>query len=140
MPASAPLRRRPHIRMRADPVSAPLRSGTRDHQSRLGGGVHQHFFNWATATLTIKTGETLYAYIYLDPNNLPSEAMLQWTDGSWEHRAYWGEDNIDEGLNGTTSRHYAGPLPAAGQWARLEVSARQVGLEGKTVKGMAFTW
>ncbi|MBA2341545.1 MAG: hypothetical protein H0V88_14255, partial [Pyrinomonadaceae bacterium] len=29
--------------------------------------------------------------------------------------------------------------PAAGQWVRLEVAANLVGLEGKTLNGMAFT-
>ena len=32
-----------------------------------------------------------------------------------------------------------GTLPAAGRWVRLEVPAAQVGLEGRTVNGMAFT-
>jgi hypothetical protein len=32
-----------------------------------------------------------------------------------------------------------GPLPAAGQWVRLAVPAAQVGLEGKTLNGMAYT-
>src|SRR5204863_1874580 len=75
----------------------------------------------------------------LDPNNLPSEVMLQWTDGSWEHRAYWGANKIVNGANNTAARRYVGPLPPAGQWARLEVPASQVGLEGRTVRGMAFS-
>jgi hypothetical protein len=32
-----------------------------------------------------------------------------------------------------------GAIPAAGQWVRLEVPASQVGLEGRTIKGMAFS-
>jgi hypothetical protein len=32
-----------------------------------------------------------------------------------------------------------GPLPIAGRWVRLKVPAAHVGLEGRTVKGMAFT-
>src|ERR1043166_3866657 len=32
-----------------------------------------------------------------------------------------------------------GPLPAAGQWVRLEVPASQVGLEGSILKGMDFS-
>ena len=32
-----------------------------------------------------------------------------------------------------------GALPALGQWVRLEVPAAQVGLEGRTLNGMAFT-
>ncbi len=114
-------------------------SGAVAHQSAIATGLHQHYFDWATATLTVNAGDKLFTYIYLDPANTPSEVMLQWNDGSWEHRAYWGANTITSGVNGTASRYYAGALPAAGQWVRLEVPASAVGLEGKTVRGMAFT-
>lgn len=114
-------------------------SGAQGHQSNLGTGMHQHFFNYATATLPVNTGDTLFAYVYLDPANVPDQLMLQWTDGSWDHRAYWGANIMTFGADGTASRRYIGPLPAAGQWARLEVPASSVGLEGRTLKGMAFT-
>jgi hypothetical protein len=65
--------------------------------------------------------------------------MLQWNDGSWEHRAYWGANLIAWGSDGSASRRYMGALPAPGQWVRLEVSAAQVGLEGRQLKGMAYT-
>jgi hypothetical protein len=89
--------------------------------------------------MTIGTGDVLYVYVYLDPASLPSEIMLQWNDGtSWDHRAYWGANNLDYGTDGTASRQYMGGLPAAGQWVQLKVPARLLGLEGKTVSGMAF--
>src|SRR6266508_2126500 len=115
-------------------------SGTVSHQSAIAAGVHQHYFYGATQKLQVNAGDRLYAYVYLDPANTPSEVMLQWADGSgWEHRAYWGANNIGWGANGTASRRYMGPLPATGGWVRLEVPASAVGLEGKTVDGMAFT-
>ncbi len=89
--------------------------------------------------MAIKSGDTLYAYIYLDPNNPPQEVMLQWNDGDWNQRAYWGQNLINWGTNGTTSRRYMGRLPAGGGWVRLEVPAAHVGLAGKTVNGLAFT-
>src|SRR5262249_27971097 len=39
---------------------------------------------------------------------------------------------------GSPARHKAGPLPDAGRWLRLAVPAAAVGLEGKTLHGMAF--
>ena len=36
------------------------------------------------------------------------------------------------------SRRFMGPLPAVGKWVRLEVPASLVGLEGRTLNGMAF--
>jgi phosphatidylethanolamine-binding protein (PEBP) family uncharacterized protein len=102
--------------------------------------MHQHFFTNAASPLQVQTGDTVYAYVYLDPAALPSEVMLQWNvGGNWIHRAYWGANLINWGTNGTDSRRYMGPLPPTGQWVRLEVPASVVGLEGKAVSGMAFT-
>jgi hypothetical protein len=114
-------------------------SGSLASQSNISSVDHQHYFFGATNTLSINTGETLIAYVYLDPANVPSEIMLQWNDGSWEHRAYWGTNNLPLGSDGTASRRFMGALPAAGQWVRLEVPASLVGLEGHVLTGMAFT-
>lgn len=115
-------------------------SGTSSQQSNIYSGEHQHFFYGATATLSVSTNDKLYAYVYLDPSNPPSEVVLQWNNGDWEHRAYWGANNITVwGTDGTNSRRYMGPLPATGRWVRLEVSASSVGLEGSTLNGMAFS-
>jgi hypothetical protein len=114
-------------------------SGTRAHQSAAAAGLHQHYFDRATSTLAVNAGDTLVTYVYLDPANPPLQLMLQWNDGTWEHRAYWGANLITYGYTGTASRRYMGARPAVGQWVRLEVPASQVGLEGKQVRGMAFT-
>jgi hypothetical protein len=90
-------------------------------------------------TLKVGKGDILYADVYLDPANPPAELMLQWNDGSWEHRAYWGANTITWGADGSVSRHSMGALPALGQWVRLKVPAILVGLEGREVRGMAFS-
>ena len=59
------------------------------------------------------------ASVYLDPDNLPSQIMLQWHDGSWEHRAYWGASIISYGNDGRASRRYMSTLQLPGQWVRL---------------------
>jgi hypothetical protein len=114
-------------------------SGALASQSNIVAGIHQHYFDSATETLTVNAGDNLIAYVYIDPANLPSEIMLQWNDGTWEHRAYWGANLIGWGTDGTNSRRFMGPLPAAGQWIRLVVPASQVGLEGRTLNGLAFS-
>jgi hypothetical protein len=114
-------------------------SGVLAHRSALASGEHQHYFYNAAATLSVAVGDSLFAYVYLDPVNPPSEVMLQWFDGSWEHRAYWGANLIPWGTDGTVSRRYMGVLPATGQWVRLAVPAAQVDLEGSTLNGMAYT-
>jgi PKD repeat protein len=114
-------------------------SGTRSHQSALLSGTHQHYFTNASARLNVGVGDTLFAYVYLDPANPPRQVMLQWYDGSWNHRAYWGANLISWGSGGGNGGRYMGPLPVVGQWVRLQVAASLVGLEGRSVSGMAFT-
>ena len=122
------------IRMKPEPLS-----GTRAHQSVIAAGMHQHFFQGAKSPLFVNVGDRLFAHIYLDPARMPRQVMLQWHDGNWEHRAYWGENLIPWGTDNTVSRQYMGPLPPPGRWVRLEVPAATVGVEGRIVGGMAFT-
>ena len=94
----------------------------------------------ANVTMNVVAGDTLYAWVYLDPANPPSEVMLQWNDGSsWEHRAYWGANMIAYGADNSVGRRSMGALPATGQWVQLRIPASQVGLDGRTVSGMAFS-
>ena len=67
--------------------------------------------------------------------------MLQWhTKGSWSHRAYWGENLIDWGKDGTPERLRLGDLPAADKWVRLEVPVAKLKLApGTVIDGWAFT-
>lgn len=115
-------------------------SGSLAHQSSDSPGLHEHFFNFAADSLTLNAGDVLFTYVYLDPASPPKELMLSWCDGtSWEHRAYWGANDIDYGQAGTAAQHHVGPLPPAGQWVRLEVPASAVGLEGSSAQGMSFS-
>jgi subtilisin family serine protease len=113
-------------------------SGAAAHQSDLVAGLHEHHFEYATGTLEVFTGDTLFTYIHLDPANPPREIMLEWNDGCSEHRAFWGENLIPWGTYGTSSCLDMGGLPPAGEWVRLEVPASLLGLEGATLKGMRF--
>jgi YD repeat-containing protein len=114
-------------------------SGTVSTQSNIAAGEHQHYFSGATQTLQVNAGDRLYAYVYLDPANMPQEVMLQWSEVSagWSYKAYWGANLLTWPVEGTKIN--VGPLPAAGGWVRLEVPASSLGLEGKTLNGMAFT-
>lgn len=114
-------------------------SGSLAHRSELAPGLHHHFFALAGSPLLVNAGDTLYAYVYLDPANPPRAVELTWCSDGWEHRAYWGENLFLEGTNGTASRRPMGPLPPAGGWLRLEVPASAVGLVGHVVTGMGFT-
>ncbi|MEW4526394.1 PSD1 and planctomycete cytochrome C domain-containing protein [Maioricimonas sp. JC845] len=107
---------------------------------RTAEEMGQHFFTGANPPLVIGDGDKLFASVYLDPENPPTEIMLQFNDGSWNHRAYWGKNAIDWGQDGKESRLPMGDLPPVGQWVRLEVDAAKVGLKpGMKLNGWAFT-
>jgi hypothetical protein len=123
-------------------VSAPepVLSGTRSLRNTYKG-LGQQFFTGASPVLKIGEGDKLFAYVYLDPKSPPRTIMLQWNEnGSWEHRAFWGEDTIPFGNGGGSNHRPMGPLPKTGEWVRLEVEASKVGLNaGAAINGWAFT-
>jgi hypothetical protein len=116
-------------------------SGDLAVQTVVASGLHELSFTGATTSaMQVYTGDTLFAWVYLDSANPPTEILLAWYDGtSWEHRAYWGADTITYGNNGTAGRYNVGPLPATGKWVQLSVPASAVGLAGSAVSGMDFS-
>jgi len=117
----------------------PVFSGEKA-STRTAEGLSQHFFTDASPGLRVGEGDKFFAYVYLDPLKPAKEIMLQWNDGSWEHRATWGEDVIPWGAANSPSRFAMGPLPEMGKWVRLEVECSKVGIApGATLNGWAFT-
>ncbi len=115
-----------------------------DHHSRRqqSTGLIQHYFYNAPSTLTLQKDDLFYVWVHLDAKNPPKQIMLQLNAGDWNHRAFWGEDKIPYGGVGTDtdSHRHMGPLPKLGEWVRLEVDPKVVGLkEGSAINGMAFT-
>ena len=104
-------------------------------------GFKQRVFETAVRQLKVGEGDTLFAQVFLDPINLPKEIMLQWhTADGWGHRAYWGQNLVDWGKDGTSERLHIGDLPASGKWVRIEVEAKKVGIvPGTLIDGWAFT-
>jgi hypothetical protein len=122
------------------PSNPAPKSGSLAARTILAAGLHEISFTGATAPMQVYAGDTLFAWVYLDSANPPSEILVAWNDGSsWEHRAYWGANTITYGANGTAGRHYAGVLPATGGWVKLSVPAAAVGLAGSAVSGMGFS-
>jgi hypothetical protein len=117
----------------------PVFSGSKA-SVREAKGLSQHFFTGANPPLVIEKGAKLFTYVYLDTLNPPKEIMLQFNSGTWEHRAYWGDNKIDWGKDKTVSRKRMGDLPETGKWVRLEVKPETVGLKsGEKLNGWAYT-
>jgi hypothetical protein len=121
--------------------SPPPFSGNLRLKSPLAAGDHEYLFHSATRTLQIDKDDVLVCHVFLDATNPPTAIMFQYnaTDATGlEHRAYWGANSFSQGINGTASRRFMGPLPPTGQWVRLEVRAADVDLEGRVLHGQAF--
>ena len=108
---------------------------------RSDAGLAQEVWDNAKKPLRLPNDGKIFAYAWLDPSNTPKSIMLQFFKNGWDHRAVWGDyDAIAWGAVGTTQRVHMGPLPATGQWVRLEVPLEKVGLaSGDELKGFALT-
>lgn len=106
--------------------------------SDVGKGGKVYSFQGASPLLNVTPIDTLTTYVYLDPNNLPSQIELWWfTDNDEKRlgRAYWGQ--VNSAMFGTTI--YKGVLPEAGKWVNLLVGVPELGWErGTLLSGMAF--
>jgi hypothetical protein len=108
---------------------------------RTDKGLAQDYYQSGAAPLDVPPTATFFAYVWVDPADLPKTLMLQFHTSEWLHRAVWGDyDAIEWGKPGTTEKFNAGPLPEAGKWVRLEVPAAKVGLKsGDKISGLAVT-
>ena len=135
-PKDATLNGEWRIAQTPDPVFSGKKSIVRE-----GAGNNQHFFWQSKSPYEIASdGDEFFAYVFLDPIDPPKQVMLQFNDGTWEHRAYWGKSLIPYGKENTVGKVKMGELPKTGEWIRLAVNAKQVGLKPKAkVNGIAFT-
>ncbi len=109
------------------------------HTEPPAAGPHGHGFQGAPAPFEIQPGDYIFTYVYIVPDQVTEEIMLQFHDGTnVQQRAFWGADKIQAGELNTPSRARIGDLPAAGEWVRLEIPAKTVGLEGKKLHGISF--
>jgi hypothetical protein len=117
----------------------PVQHGARSHSADKADAQVQHLFNGAEPLILESKQDVLFTWVYIDPAAAPKEILLQWNDGTWEHRAYWGANSIAFGEDGKPSRLHMGDLPQAGQWVRLEVPVTKVGLRGgSNITGLSF--
>lgn len=115
--------------------------GAPSHTQPRSGGPQLHYFIHAPQPLMVSADDNLIQYVYLDPQNPPTEIYLQFYigDGDGEHRAYWGADSVQAGGKpGTASLYPMGALPDKGAWVRLRISPEKLGLVGKPINGILF--
>ncbi len=121
-----------------------IHSGKRSRlQQTDADRIIQHYFVHVREPRTMRQGDQLYAWVYLDADTPPQTVMLQVNlNGSWEHRGFWGEDRVTYGGTGvdTPGHRPLGELPPTGEWVRLLLDLEKVGLKaGDKINGIAFT-
>ncbi|MCX7412102.1 MAG: PSD1 and planctomycete cytochrome C domain-containing protein [Planctomycetia bacterium] len=121
-------------------VPGEVLSGHRSLE-RTATGIGQDFYESGAEPIVIPAKSEIFANVWLDPAAPPKALMLQFHTGGWKHRAVWGDPAvIGWGQLGTESLVAMGPLPEAGKWGRLSVTADKLGLaDGAKVTGFALT-
>ena len=125
----------------ADP-GIPAHRGTRYRLQRSDGLV-QHYTVDTDRRIRAEPSSVLEVWIRMDSTDPPEAVMLQaHANGSWEHRARWGDDSISYGRTTEDSPSYRrmGELPPTDTWHRLEVPLAEIGLPADAeIDGIAFT-
>jgi hypothetical protein len=127
------------------PVSAEGVPAGGGHVEPAGRGQRQRLFSLSTETkgFLVGQGQSVFVWVWLDPENPPRELLLQWTVGSGNNarhqRASFGESLIASlPVTGSIFPVRRASLPALGTWVRLVVPGSETELEDESVKGMGF--
>jgi hypothetical protein len=115
-----------------DPTQAALGTSA-IHLSGASAGVRTFAFTGGSA-LSVGPADSLVVYALINPCDPPRQLMISWKAGS-EYRASWGENRINPVTEPSTR---IGAMPAGGEWTRLEVPARRLGITS-TVSITALT-
>ena len=119
----------------------PVVSGRQSHTDAGGAGHSVHYLIHADEQLVTGSysDDLIIQYVYVTGS--VQEIMVQFYtgNGDGEHRAYWGLDKIQTGgVAGTASFKRMGDISGYGKWLRLKIPARDLGVEGVPIKGIAF--
>lgn len=75
----------------------------------------------------------IIVYVYIDIATRPDCIWIEFqSDGSWEHRMYWGRDICPYGTSGTESRRKGGSIPSCNCWFPLIIDPRDINLSSIT--------
>ncbi|MEK7270451.1 MAG: hypothetical protein AAB215_05845, partial [Planctomycetota bacterium] len=92
----------------------------------------------APKSLSLKPGDQLTFYVYVDPNDRPETIAVSWFKNTWgwSTTAYWGADRLVNWDKSRPTRVRMGDLPSGKGWVRLAVPPAAVGMDGKAVGGI----
>ena len=76
------------------------------------------------APLAVSPASELVLYALVNPCNPPRQILVTWSDGTTQWSASFGESRFAV----TSAQIYAGALPRGGEWIRLSVVAKKIGI------------
>jgi hypothetical protein len=101
-----------------------------------GTAVRPFAFTAGDVNLLVRTEARAFVHVRLDPENLPRAISLEFMSEEKTRRAIWGDVNAF-GPEVADNALHQGPLPAAGAYVRLELTACDSGVdEGKAYTGL----
>jgi len=116
-------------------TTAQAALGTKSLSLPVGSGVRQASITGATTPLSAGTSDKLVAWVLVNPCNPPREILFDWTDGTTDYRATWGEELIDTALS---HQRISATIPTSGAWTRFEAFASALGAGGKALTGLTI--
>ncbi|HEX4614144.1 MAG TPA: DUF1553 domain-containing protein, partial [Urbifossiella sp.] len=98
---------------------------------------HEDVVNFRIRPVVVPENGSLEAWVYLDPLRTPAAVTIQLAGGK---RVAWGKDAGDNtGYGGGKIGTPRGPLPKAGEWAKLSVPLADLGLKaGATIGSLTL--
>lgn len=108
---------------------------------KAGKTIAQDFYQAGGTAFTVPKDGRFFVHCFIEPDDPPESIMVQFHTNSWKNRVVWGaQEKIGFGTPNTTEKVFMGPMPKAGEWVKLEFTAKKVGLKpGTRVTGYAFT-
>jgi RHS repeat-associated protein len=108
-------------------------SGTQSLHIGQGAGAFGEDGEAYASPLAVNMGDKIVFYMLLNPCAPPREVKVEILAGGW-HTLWWGEALMGGETNGGSIS--MGSLPAAGTWARIEVPASTLHIEGVPIEGL----
>ncbi|MEW6305402.1 MAG: PSD1 and planctomycete cytochrome C domain-containing protein [Verrucomicrobiota bacterium] len=117
----------------------PVLSGSRAYTfNGTTNAVKQMVVRIQDHPLKMRSPDSFYTHVYLDPKDPPKSIMLQWHQDEVFHQAYWSDEPMRGDVPKATLRYHLGPLPALGRWVRLEVPFNKVALDTGEIDSWSF--
>jgi type II secretory pathway pseudopilin PulG len=117
----------------SESIQYPQTSPNIEYSTRAIVYPHSYPPNYSPQTMLISNKDTLFAWVYVDPQRLPTSIGLYFYRGPcncWWHGAIWGPENIKFGAEWEGNM---GPIPPRGGWIRLDMPASRMGFTDQVV-------